>query len=86
MKKGEPSRSRDDDKDKRNASLRDEDRMSQRPPSVIEEIKMITRESFKSLKKSYQRQVNSIHRIPPLKQRRMDRDMFFSKEDARGVK
>ena len=41
---------------------------------------------FKSLKKLYQRQVNNIHRTPPLKQRRMDRDMFFSEEDARGVK
>ena len=42
--------------------------------------------SFKSLKKSYQRQVNSVHKMPPMKQRRMDRDMFFSEEDARGVK
>ena len=70
MKKGEPSRSRDDDKDKREASPRDEDHTSQCPPSVIGEIKTITggpstNGSFKSLKKSYQRQVNSIHRIPP---------------------
>ena len=42
--------------------------------------------SFKSLKKSYKRQVNSVHRIPPLKQRWIDRDMFFSKEDIRGIK
>ena len=42
--------------------------------------------SFKSLKKSYQRQVNSVHRIPPLKQRWTDRDVFFSKEDIRGIK
>ena len=58
MKKGEPSRSRDDDKDKRETSPRDEDRMSQRPPRVIGEIKMITsgpsiEGSFKSLKKSH---------------------------------
>ena len=42
--------------------------------------------SFKSLKKSYQRQVNSVHRIPPLKQIWTDRDVFFSKEDIRGIK
>ena len=42
--------------------------------------------SFKSLKKSQQRQVNNVHRIPPLKQRRMDRDILLSIEDARGVK
>ena len=30
--------------------------------------------------------MNSIHRIPSLKQRRTDRDILFSKEDARGVK
>ena len=70
VKKGEPSRSRDDNKDKREASLRDEDHTSQSPPSVIGEIKTITGGpsiggSFKSLKKSYQRQVNSVHKIPP---------------------
>ena len=91
MKKGEPCRSRDDDKDKHKASPRDKDHTSQHPPRVIGKIKMITGGpstggSFKSLKKSYQRQVNSIHRIPPLKQRRMDKDMFFSKEGAKGVK
>ena len=42
--------------------------------------------SFKSLKKSYQRQVNSVHSLSPLKQRRMNQDMYFSKEDARGIK
>ena len=30
--------------------------------------------------------MNNIHRIPPLKQRRMERDILFSEEDARGVK
>jgi len=90
IKKREPSRSRDDNKDKREASPRDKDHTSQRSPSVIGEIKTITggpstSGSFKSLKKSYQRQVNSIHKIPPLKQRRMNRDRFFSEEDARGV-
>ena len=43
--------------------------------------------SFKSLKKSQQRQVNSIHMIPPTKhQRRKAADMVFLEEDARGVK
>ena len=42
--------------------------------------------SFRSLKKSYQRQVNSVHGLPPMKQRRMNPDMCFSEEDARGVK
>ena len=91
LKKGEPSRSKDDNKDKHEASLRDEDHASQCPPNVIAKIKTImggpsTSGSFRSLKKSYQRQVNSIHRIPPLKQRRTDWDMFFLVEDARGVK
>ena len=74
VKKGEHSGSRDDDKDKCEASPRDEDRMPQRSLSVIGEIKTITGEPstgglFKSLKKSYRRQVNSIHRMPPMKQR-----------------
>jgi len=30
--------------------------------------------------------VNSVHRIPPLKQRQTDRDILFSEEDAKGVK
>ena len=43
--------------------------------------------SFKSLKKSQQRQVNNVHMIPPTKhQRREVADMVFSEEDARGVK
>ena len=44
------------------------------------------RGSFRSLKKSQQRQVNSIHRIPTLKQKRTDREILFLEEDARGVK
>ena len=65
--------------------------MSQCSPSVIGEIKTITSgpsvgRLFKSLKKSYQRQVNSVHRIHPPKQRRIDRDIFFSEKDARRVK
>ena len=58
---------------------------------MIGEIKTITSGpstggSFKSLKKAYQRQVNSVHKMPLLKQRRMDRDMCFLEEDARRVK
>ena len=57
---------------------------------MIEEIKMIAGGpsiggSFKSLKKAYQRQVNSVYMIPPFKQRWTNRDMYFSKDDARGV-
>ena len=89
MKKGEHSRSKDDHKDKREASPRDEVRIAQRLPSVIGEIKMITRgpstgRSFKSLKKSYQRQVNNVHKMPPMKQRRMDKDMFYLKKMPEG--
>ena len=91
MKNEEPSRSRDDDKDKHEASPKDEDHTSQCPLSMIEEIKTITGGpstggSFRSLKKSYQRQVNSVHRITPFKQRQTNRDMFFSEEDTKGVK
>ena len=42
--------------------------------------------SFKSLGKSYRRQVNNVHGMSPLKQRRMDQDILFSEEDAKGVK
>ena len=43
--------------------------------------------SFKSLKKSQQRQVNSVHAMPPLKHRKREAtDMVFLEEDARGVK
>ena len=42
--------------------------------------------SFKSLKKAYQRQVNSVHIIPPFKQQRKDQDMSFNEADARGLK
>ena len=30
--------------------------------------------------------MNSVHRIPLMKQRQTDKDMFFLEEDARGVK
>ena len=58
---------------------------------MIEEIKTIvkgpfTEGSFRSLKKACQRQVNSVHMIPPFKQRWMDQDMSFNEADAKGVK
>ena len=64
--------------------------MPTRPQSVIGEIKTITGRlsmggSFKSLRKSHQRQVNNVHSLPPPKQRRMDRDMCFLEEDARNI-
>ncbi|XP_050259727.1 uncharacterized protein LOC126704759 [Quercus robur] len=42
VKKGEPSRSKDDNKDKHETSPRDEDHKSQHIPSVTGEIKTIT--------------------------------------------
>ena len=91
MKKGEFGRYRDGKKDQHKGSQRNKDHLPPCPQSAIGEIKIITRGlstggSFKSLKKSYQRQVNNVHSLPPLKQRRMNQDMYFSKEDARGIK
>ena len=91
MKKGDSSKFKDGNKGQHEGSQRDEDHMSLRPQSAIGEIKTITGGSFiggsfKSLRKSYQRQVNNVHSMPPLKQRHTDQDMSFSKEDARGVK
>ncbi|XP_050256497.1 uncharacterized protein LOC126701998 [Quercus robur] len=62
VKNGESSRFRDDNKNQREFSPNDKDRMSQRPPNVIGEIKTITSGpstggSFKSLKKAYQRRI-----------------------------
>ena len=70
---------------------RDEDHSQPRLETALGEIKTITggptaRGSFRSLWKSYQRQVNSAHSLPPLKQRRINQDMYFLEEDARGVK
>ena len=70
---------------------RDEDRPSPRPQNALGEIKTIagrptTGGSFRSLRKSHQRQVNSVHSLLSLKQRRTNQDMYFSEEDARGIK
>ena len=88
VKKGDSSRSKDN---KKEVSQKDEDHIPLRPQSAMGEIKTITRGpstggSFKSLGKSYQRQVNSVHGMSPLKQRRMDQDILFSEEDAKGMK
>ena len=58
---------------------------------MIGEIKTITRgpftrRSFKSLKKACQRQLNSIHMIPPFKQKQTNQDMSFNEANAKGVK
>ena len=58
---------------------------------MIGEIKTITGGpftggSFKSLKKAYQRQVNSVHMMPSFKQKRTNQDMSFNEANARGVK
>ena len=53
---------------------------------MFREIKTITGGSFKSLKKACQRQVNSVHMIPPFKKKRMDQYMSFNEANARGVK
>ncbi|XP_030973259.1 uncharacterized protein LOC115993118 [Quercus lobata] len=73
------------------SARRDEDRPQPRPQNALGEIKTIAGGptaggSFKSLRKSYQRQVNSVHNVPPSKQRRTSEDLHFSKEDARSVK
>ena len=69
-------------KDQHGGSQRDEDLPPPRPQSALEEIKTImggptTGGSFRSLSKSHQRQVNSVHSLPPLKQRWTNQDMYF---------
>ena len=78
-------------KDKHGGSQRAEDHPPPRPQSALGEIKTITGGPttgglFRSLRKSHQSQVNSVHSLPLLKQRRTNQDMCFSEEDARGVK
>ena len=72
MKKEEYSKFRDDNKSQYESSFRSDDRPFQLLQDVIGEIKTIiggpfTGGSFKSLKRARQRQVNSIHMIPPFK-------------------
>ena len=71
MKKWESSRFRDNNKNQHEPSPRDEDHTSQRPPSVIGEIKTITGGlSIGGL--AYQRQVNNVHKMLSFKQRGTD--------------
>ncbi|XP_030963362.1 uncharacterized protein LOC115984480 [Quercus lobata] len=91
VKKREYSKFRDDNKGQHESFSRDGNRPSQPPHKVIGEIKTITggpfsRGSFKSLKKAYQRQVNSVHTVPPSKHRRTYQDMSFNEGNAMGVK
>ncbi|XP_023895859.1 uncharacterized protein LOC112007731 [Quercus suber] len=91
VKKWEFSRFRDGNKGQHESSSRGNDHQFQPSQTVIGEIQTIaggpiTGGSFKSLKKAYQRQVNSVFMTPPLKYTRTDQDMIFNEEDARGVK
>ncbi|XP_030963988.1 uncharacterized protein LOC115985164 [Quercus lobata] len=91
VKRGDSSKYRDGGRDQHKVSQRDEDNLQPCPQSAIGEIRTITGgpsmgRSFKSLKKSYQRQVNSVHSLPPSKQRWVDQDMYFLEEDVREVK
>ena len=91
MKKGEHSSFKRSNKNQSEFIPGDNDRPHQPPQDVIGEIQTILegpliRGSFRSLKKATQRQVNSVHMIPPFKQRRMDQDMSFSEADAMGVR
>ncbi|XP_075670098.1 uncharacterized protein LOC142639846 [Castanea sativa] len=90
VRKGDSNRFREGNTSQREPSSKNEGRQSQ-PQEVIGEISTIAGGPFvggscKSLKKAYQRQVNSVHTGPPLKQRRTNQDIFFSEEDARGVR
>ncbi|XP_050259739.1 uncharacterized protein LOC126704771 [Quercus robur] len=91
VKKGEYSKFRDDNRTQHESFTRDDDHTSQPPRKVIGEINTITGGpssggSFRSLRKAYHRQVNSVHTMPPSKYRRTYQDMSFNEEDARGVK
>ena len=72
VKKWEYSNFEGGNKNQREFSSRSDDCPRQPPQDVIGEIKTIvggpfTRGSFRSLKKACQRQMNSVHMIPPFK-------------------
>ena len=72
VKKGEPSRFKDGNKSQHESTSMDEDHPFQPPQNVIGEIMTIAGGpfivgSFRSLKKACQRQVNSVHMVPPFK-------------------
>ena len=77
VKKNENNKFKSDHRSQHESSSRNDDHPSQPPQNVIEKIKTITggpftRGSFESLKKACQRQVNNVHMIPPIKQKRTD--------------
>nr|XP_023895760.1 uncharacterized protein LOC112007618 [Quercus suber] len=91
VKKGEHNKFRDENKGQHGSSSRNDGRQSQPPQNVVGEIQTIaggptTGGSFKSLKKTHQRQVNSVHMTPLPKYRRTYQDMTFNESDSRGVK
>ncbi|XP_075650215.1 uncharacterized protein LOC142620788 [Castanea sativa] len=91
VKKGEPSRFRDEGKGQREPSIKNGASTPQLPQDVIGEIHTIaggppSGGSCKSLKKACQRQVNSVHMLPPFKQRRTNHDISFNEEDVQGVR
>ena len=91
VKKGEHSSFKMSNKNQSEFAPRGNDRPHQPPQDVIREIQTIlggslTGGSFRSLKMATQRQVNSVHMIPPFKQRRTNQDMSFNEADARGVR
>ncbi|XP_030970301.1 uncharacterized protein LOC115990628 [Quercus lobata] len=91
VKKGEYGKFRDDNRTQHESFTRDDDHPSQPPRKVIGEINTIaggpsSGGSFRSLKKTCHRQVNSLHTMPSSKHRRTYQDMSFNEEDARGVK
>ncbi|XP_065624581.1 uncharacterized protein LOC112008184 [Quercus suber] len=91
VKKEEHSKFREENKHQQGSSSRNDGRQSQPPQNIVGEIQTIaggptTGGSFKSLKKTRQRQVNNVHVTHLPKQRRTDQDMTFNESDSRGVK
>ena len=91
VKKGEYSNLKRGNKNQSEFTSGSDDHPRQSPQVAIREIKtivggLLTGGSFRSVKKASQRQVNSVHMIPPLKQRRTDQDVSFNEADARGVR
>ena len=91
VKKGEYSNLKRGSKNQSEFTSGSDDHPRQSPQVAIGEIKtiaggLLTGGSFRSVKKASQRQVNSVHMIPPLKQRRTDQDVSFNEADARGVR
>ena len=68
VKRGDSSKY--NQKGQHGGSRRDEDRPPPHPQNALGEIKTIAGGSFKSLRKSHQKQVNSVHSLPPLRQKR----------------